>query len=439
MFFRFLYLYWIFVYEFCYFYINNFFTRTLFGLPSIDRVLLVENITEKLENINIVYVKVFQSLCLEKGILTDIEKDYLMKYTDSVPYSNDEVDFDMLHTLEEKFGIVIENKTPINSGIVGVVFKGIHKKDNDKRVVVKMLKQGIVEKYNTAYNELELLVRYLQSVPYLNSINYIKMISDSKDSILSQTDFSNECHNIEYFNKKYENNKEFVLPEVYSSITEEYNNVIVMTDITGLRYNDIKDLDVSVKYKFAKLLNKFGVLSILFHSCINGDFHAGNVFFYIDNKRDASDNIVPEYKLGVIDYGLCYYPTPENQNSYYIFFYDIQTKKDFKKLSSILPTLIENKEYYYKFDYNKKNMFLEEVTDCIKTYSHKNFDINFFMNLSKIFKSYSLLFTKEFNNICMSLQVTNSLGLSLYSNVHEVHTEIMNEIVQIDRLIEIED
>ena len=69
------------------------------------------------------------------------------------------------------------------------------------------------------------------------------------------------------------------------------NNVIVMTDITGLRYNDIKDLDQSVKYKFAKLLNKFGVLSILFHSCINGDFHAGNVFFYIDNKRDASDNI----------------------------------------------------------------------------------------------------------------------------------------------------
>ena len=439
MFFRFLYLYWIFVYEFCYFYINNFFTRTLFGLPSIDRVLLVENITEKLENINIVYVKVFQSLCLEKRILTDIEKDYLMKYTDSVPYSNEEVDFGMLDTLEDKFGIVIENKTPINSGIVGVVFKGIHKKDNNKRVVVKMLKQGIVEKYNTAYNELELLVRYLQWIPNVNSINYIKMIADSKDSILSQTDFSNECHNIEYFNKKYENNREFVLPQVYSSITEEYNNVIVMTDITGLTYNDIKDLDESVKYEFAKLLNKFGVLSILIHSCINGDFHAGNVFFYIDNKRDASDNIVPEYKLGVIDYGLCYYPIPENQNSYYIFFYDIQTKKDFKKLSSILPTLIENKEYYYKFDYNKKNMFVEEVTDCIKIYSHKNFDINFFMNLSRIFKSYSLLFTKEFNNICMSVQVTNSLGLSLYSNAHEIQSEIMNEIVEIDRLIEIED
>lgn len=429
----------MFVFEYCNFYITDFFRNKIRGLPGKNRVTLVENITKKLEKINIVYVKVFQSLCLEQGILTDVEKEYLMKYTDSVPYSNDEVDFELLETLEKDFGIVLENKTPINSGIVGVVFKGINKKDNDKRVVVKMLKRGIVEKYHNAYNDLESLVKYLQWVPYVNSINYIKMIGDSKESILNQTDFTKECYNIEYFNKKYENNKEFVLPEVYSSVTQAHNNVIVMSDITGLRYNDIKDFDDSVKYQFAKLLNKFGLLSILFHSCINGDFHAGNIFFYINREQDGSNNIISEYKLGVIDYGLCYYPTPENQNAYYTFFYDIQTKKNFKKLPNIAPTLIDNKDYYYKFEYNKKNMFIEEVTDCIKSYSHKNFDINFFMNLSKIFKSYGLLFTKEFNNICMSLQVTNSLGLSLYSNVHEVHTEIMNEIVEIDRLMEIED
>ena len=429
----------MFVFEFCSFYITNFFGNKITGLPQKNRVILVKNITKKLEKINIVYVKVFQSLCLEQGILTDIEKDYLMKYTDSVPYSNDEVYFDMLDKLEEEFGIVVENKTPINSGIVGVVFKGINKRDKDKRIVVKMLKRGIVEKYRQAYNDLESLVKYLQWVPYVNSINYIKMIGDSKESILNQTDFTKECYNIEYFSKKYENNEEFVLPEVYSSITQLHNNVIVMTDITGLRYNDIKDFDDSVKYEFAKLLNKFGLLSILFHSCMNGDFHAGNVFFYIDNKEDQSGNIIPKYKLGIIDYGLCYYPTPENQNAYYTFFYDIQSKNNFKKLPNILPALIENKEYYYKFDYNKKNMFVEEVTDCIKTYSQKNFDMPFFMNLSRIFKSYGLLFTKEFNNICMSLQITVSLALSLYSNVHELHCELMNEIVEIDRLMEIED
>ena len=61
------------------------------------------------------------------------------------------------------------------------------------------------------------------------------------------------------------------------------------------------------------------------------------------------------------------------------------------------------------------------------------------MNLSRIFKSYGLLFTKEFNNICMSLQITVSLALSLYSNVHELHCELMNEFVEINKLIEIED
>ena len=429
----------MFVYEFYNFHIANFLYRRLLGLPLVSRLELVKKITHRLENLNIVYVKVFQSLCLEQGILSDEEKDYLMRYTDRVPYSNSEVDFDMLDKLEEEFGIVVENRSPINSGIVGVVFKGVHKRDNDKRIVVKMLKRGIVEKYDRAYNELEVLVKYLQWVPYLNSINYIKMIGDSKESILNQTDFTKECYNIEYFNKKYKNNKEFVLPEVYSSITQAYNDVIVMTDITGLRYNDIKDFDDSVKYEFAKLLNKFGLLSILFHSCMNGDFHVGNVFFYIDNKEETSGNIVSEYKLGIIDYGLCYYPTPENQNAYYTFFYDIQSKNNFKKLPNILPTLIENKEYYYKFHYNKKNMFVEEVTDCIKTYSQKNFDMPFFMNLSRIFKSYGLVFTKEFNNICMSLQITVSLALSLYTNVHELHCQLMDEFVEINKLIEIED
>ena len=34
------------------------------------------------------------------------------------------------------------------------------------------------------------------------------------------------------------------------------------------------------------------------------------------NDWSIKFNTVSEYKLGVIDYGLCYYPTPENQNQY---------------------------------------------------------------------------------------------------------------------------
>ena len=305
-----------------------------------------------------------------------------------------------------------------------------------------MLKNGIVQKYREAYSELETIVSYLQYIPMFNYINYIKIIHDSKECILNQTDFNKECYNIEFFNEKFKNNNDYILPYVYSNITRKYNNIIVMTDITGLRYNDIKNYKYEDKYQFSNLFNKFGILCIWFHSYINGDLHAGNIFFYInEDEEDSKTNTkkVPKYQLGVIDFGLCYYPSSENQHAYYTFFYDIQTKKDFKKIPTVLPTLIENKIDYYQFTFDKKNMFIQEVEDCIKTYSQKNFDINFFINLSRIFKSYNLLFTKEFNNICMGLQITNSIGISLNNNLNQVHKDIMNELVNMHNLIEIED
>ena len=359
MFWRFLYLYWIFAYECTSFYTKNFIRRWILGRTTIDRVKLVKEITHRLESFNIVYVKVFQSLCLEQGVLSEREKNYLMRYTDNVPYHTDEIDYYTLDYLEENYGIYVENRRPTNSGIVGIVFKGVkrvmtekaektEKTDNetdnetddktdnetDTRVVIKMLKRGIAERYNSAYNELEMIAKYMAYIPYINSINYSKMISDSKQSILAQTDFTKERDNIILFNEKYRFNKEFVLPKVYGEITDAFNSVIVMTDITGLRFRDIKNYDDDVKYRFATLLQKFGCLSILYHSCIQGDFHAGNVFFYINDTDEKESK--PRYQLGVIDFGLCYFPSPENQSGYHTFFYDIQVKEDYSKITTVM-------------------------------------------------------------------------------------------------------
>lgn len=436
MFLRFIYLFTLIVYEYLCFTINNLFCRRLLGKKPYERVEFIKCITNHLQQINIVYVKVFQSLCLEQDILSNEEKDFLIKYTDNVPFNNNEIDFNILDKLEYEFGIHIEKQTPSNSGIVGVVFKGIDKEN--KKIVVKMLKLGIIEKYNAAYSELELLTKYLEWLPYLNNINYSKMISDSRVSILSQTDFTNECSNIQNFKEKHRNNKDYVIPSVYSDITEKYNNVIVMTDITGLRYHDIKDYDKSIKYEFANLIIKFGLLSILFYSSINGDLHAGNLFFYINNIEDDKGNIVLEYKIGIIDYGLCYYPSPENQTIYYTFFYDILSKQSFLKITDVLLGLIENKDDFYKFNSNKKKIFIDDVIDCIKKYCYNKFDVNFFVNLSKIFKTYNLLFTKEFNNICMSMHIVNSLALSLYNDPSYIIKKTMNEFEKINKLIELD-
>ena len=100
--------------------------------PKIERLILIKNLTHKLESMNILYIKVFQSLCLENQILNEDEQNYLIKYIDNVPYDSDSIDYTYLDILNKEYNIHLENEllnnntnhSLINSGIVGVVFKG---------------------------------------------------------------------------------------------------------------------------------------------------------------------------------------------------------------------------------------------------------------------------------------------------------------------------
>ena len=71
---RFFYLFYIFISETIKFHFNNLINSLIHKLPKNERLELVKSITYKLEELNIVYVKVFQSLCLERNILYDNEK-----------------------------------------------------------------------------------------------------------------------------------------------------------------------------------------------------------------------------------------------------------------------------------------------------------------------------------------------------------------------------
>ena len=207
-----------------------------------------------------------------------------------------------------------------------------------------------------------------------------------------------------------------------------------MEDITGMRLKDIIDLDKETKQYFGRTLIKFGVMSAFLTSCVNGDLHMGNVFFYLNND----DPNKPKYQVGIIDYGLCFFPSPKNQMEYYKFFYNIQVKSEYNKIKEIVPILIKNKEYYYTMNVERRENFLLAVKDCIKNYGQTDFDIDFFMNLSKIFKSFNILFTTEFNNICMSLQITRSLGTTLCESIYKTQHDIMNDFIHLHKLLEIE-
>ena len=172
---RLFYLFYIFISESIKFYFNNFKRIYIYKLPKNERLTLVKSITHKLEELNIVYVKVFQSLCLEKDILYENEKNYLLKYTDNVPYKNEEINYELLDILESNYNIKIESKEPINSGIIGIVFKGLDGNANDSQVIIKILKNDIKEKLIDVFNELEYLTYLISFIPYFKNFSLDKL------------------------------------------------------------------------------------------------------------------------------------------------------------------------------------------------------------------------------------------------------------------------
>ena len=436
MFGRFFYLFYIFISESIKFHFNNLINSLIYKLPKNERLALIKSITYKLEELNIVYVKVFQTLCLEKNILYQDEKEYLLKYTDNVPYKSEEVDYDLLDLIESKYNIRLEESQPINSGIIGIVFKGIDGNANDSKVVIKILKNDIEKKLDSVLNEIECITYIFSYIPFFNNLNLYKLFLDNKESLLNQIDFLKEVSNIEIFRLKNQNLPEYKIPYVYKEITNIYNNVIIMENIKGLTINDIEKLDYNIKEEFGKILLKFGFISILYNSAIHCDLHAGNIFFYINDTNSE----LPKYQLGLIDFGLCIFPDKNNQNYYYIFFNDFFYKKDFsnrENLSNVMKSIIQEKEYYNNICSEKKEELLLKFENSLITTLKKELDALFISKVSKILKNYNLNFSSEFNQISLSLVTCQSLGKTLCSSITNTQYKCIEELSQINKLIEI--
>ena len=406
------------------------------------RLELIKKISRKLEQENIVYVKVFQALCLDKDLLTNDEQDYLLKYTDNVPYKTNEIDYELLDKLEREFSITLKTKVPINCGIVGLVFDGYDSCNN--KVIIKMLKKDILRRFTYVFDEMLYISYMCKFIPYIRSLKITKLLLDNEQILLNQMDFIKEVEAIEIFTKKYKNNKEYVFPKVYREITEKYNKLLVMENISGLKIKDIENMSENVKEEFAYLVNKFGIVGILYHSVIHCDLHSGNVFFYINNDEspnyespnyESPNYESPKYKLGIIDFGICCFPNKENQNAYYTFFNDIYCNQNYCSLEKLLYTIIEEKELYNSFDVNQKKLFFIESVKCLELNTKDHISSQLLVDLSKLFSKYNLNFTEEFNKVILSLHTANNFGKQLSKDLKTTQINVVTDLNKFNDLI----
>lgn len=405
-----------------------------------ERLETIKDLSFYIADKNILYLKFLQSICLNENLVTNNEKKFLISFLDNVMYTNKEIDYESINYLQNTHNIKFTDLKPINSGMIALVYNAEKK---GKKLIVKIKKRNIEYKFDSYIKNITNLLKILSYIPIINNgIDINKIFNDNLDSIYKQLDFNSEINNCKKFKKLFLNQKEFVIPEVYEEYSENRDNIIVMENIKGYTIKDIYKSNPNISEEdideIGTLFVKFGLCGILFNSAIHNDLHAGNIFFYINDEKSIKEKNLPKYQIGIIDFGVCVFPSRENQDAYYTFFYEINIKKDFTNCYKIARVLAEEKNILDSFTKSEYDIFEKQLYDTFLKYSDKKLDVIFLNELCKIYKKNGMNFSKEFNEICMGLSIVENVGEKLNKNYNKKVEYVMLEFKKMNDLFKIE-
>ena len=192
----------------------------------------IVSITNKLIKINILYVKLFQAFSLNNNIIDDKINNTLLRFVDNAPWTNNEINYNMLAILDKEHNIAFEQPLlPINSGMISLVFKGIRRATGET-IVIKMKRLNIEANLNTAVADLLVFLKWIMYIPCIDNFQIIETMTKNMELVKNQTNFVQEAKNIQVFRKFCKHLKYISIPNVDSEITAKYNDVneIVLID-----------------------------------------------------------------------------------------------------------------------------------------------------------------------------------------------------------------
>ena len=382
----------------------------LYGCYSVGNKTRLECVTSTavyLTSLNIVYSKIFQALSSGINFLSIEEMNYLSRYNDSAPYSQNEVYniYDIVDKLNSnsshKDVLFLKPGMSVNAGIISVVYYG---RLGEKDVVIKVKRRGVREKLEDGIKLAEFIAYICNYIPYMNKLNLKTVVRENKDVLLKQTDFTIEIANMIEIKHKFRNVDYVTIPEPYECFTKINNDVIVMEQIKGYKRNDDEfDSNCELKKKFAILIAKFIVKSMFLDKTFHSDLHIGNVFF--DNM--CEDNL----KLGIIDFGLVNKITKHMQTVFFNLFKHIVVNKDFVSASKLVLDVIS------PIHCSNKQLTpteMQDIVDKIEPHVKGVFELcdngcNSITSINNILLRYNRQLTSEFYNLYVSLVMSAGL------------------------------
>lgn len=419
-----------------------------------ERFKLIKYTSNNLCNLNVNYLKIIQSLCLQKDFLIKREQEYLLKYTNNVPYNCKDVNYEIINFLKN-YNIIFDNIKPINSGVSALVYKG---KYNDKNVAIKILKKNAEIDMFNCLNVIETIVYFTSLLPYIKNFNLQSVFKLNKKIMLEQLDFVIEKNNLLQFIESYQNYDYINIPKLYvlDNETHKFNNkYIIMDYIDGFTIQNLVNFkNYKLNEIFGEKILKFGLLSIIMTSCIHCDLHPGN---FILNIKDISNNKILnnneiesifssenidydnfEYILNIIDFGLAIFPNQDTQEIYYEYFNKIFVENDYiNGTQYTLNNLIENLDGSKSEYSNSFKDAEEELYNLFIKYHYRDYDLEIFYNINKIINKYGFKFKNDILKIQISLAVSCNMTKNLLgeNGINKTTKKMMSELFSLKKLI----
>lgn len=371
----------------------------------------IVSITNRLIQINILYVKCFQAFALNNNIIDDKINNTLIRFVDNAPWTESEIDYKILEILEKEHDIIFDQPLqPINSGMISLVFKGKNGATGEE-IVIKMKRKNIQQTLTTGINDLIAFLNLMLYIPSINKFQIADVMAKNIDLIKHQTNFVQEVKNIQVFRKMCRFLKYIEIPKVDTNITDKYNDVIIMNFIDGKPIGKIEQQDYD---GFSRIMMKFVLVSTFLYGKIHGDLHSGNVLFIKDDNSSTN-----KYKLGILDFGLIYEIGSETKDGIFSIISNFYTLS-IREVSELIinSSLIEPLEEIKALE---KDQY-EKIITIVSVFTEKHVKQNDKLNQMDVYK-----FLIELNDYIETINISNKQD----SNKKQIKLKPSDEYVKI--------
>ena len=420
-----------------------------------SRTNAIIDLSQRLASKNMMYVKIFQAFATNRNIVSPELNQFFSEYTDNVSYTSDEYDIDELKEIEARSMEceprqplrIVNNYTPIKSGLMSLIFKAYIGPGDDTPVVIKYLRKNISRNFNSSMNNLVMFAKITSYFPYLRTLNIENLVLQNIVSLKDQVCFRKELANITTYYNRWKNYEFVKIPKPYHDYTEKINpDTVVMEYIDGMKITEIDPEDYD---PFGRVLAAFNANAAFCSSIYHGDLHPGNILF-IKDRRDSTKNGDGDhafiYKIGILDFGIIGRLSHEDQEILfkalkYIYqrkfnhIIELIISQDLSEIANAnntttsrvsIPT--KNTERYNNLREELKRVLVAYTTPEIKFFGVSEiYEINYILN------NYGLMFKRSLYRLFITVAIMDSIGTRLGTKMSYMQymTDMVVEIFNI--------